>query len=182
MMRALRFALAVLGTSVALVVAIGVIGIWAAPRVLAYAGFGPFGGPFADHALPPELQGLQNFSPAERFAHFTGAQMNVIDKDGKPMTIVVTPGKVSSASATGLTLTANDGSSKTFTLDDKTVVRGNPTTAGARPAAVTPKQGDLVVVVAKGGETTARFVMDGGTEGFGPPAGHGPWGPWRGAQ
>jgi hypothetical protein len=39
-----------------------------------------------------------------------------------------------------------------------------------------------VVVVAKAGETNARFVMDGGTEGFGPAGGRGPWGPWHAGQ
>lgn len=187
-MRRLRFPLTVLGTSLALVLAIGAIGVLSAPRVLAMAMSGPFGGPFTGafdrKALPPEFQGLENLTPAERFTHFTGAQMNVTDKDGKPVSILVTPGKVTSASATSLVMAANDGSSKTFTLDDKTVIRGKPdlSTPGNRPAAVSLKQGDLVVVVAKSGESTARFVMDGGTEGFGPAGGHGPWSHWRGAQ
>src|SRR5438874_10330512 len=97
-MRRFRFALAVLGTSVALVVAVAVIGIATAPRVLALAGVGPFGGPFAgafgDHGLPPELQGMQNLTPAERFGHFGSAQVNLTDKDGKPFVVTITPGKV----------------------------------------------------------------------------------------
>ena len=187
-MRRFRFPLAVLGTSLALVVAIGVIAVFTAPRVLALAGAGPFGGPFSgafgSHALPPEFQGLQNLTPAERFTHFKGAQMNVTDKDGKSVTIQVTPGTVTTASATSLTMAANDGTSKTFALDDKTVIRGKPdlSTPGNRPSAVTLKQGDLVVVVAKAGETTARFVADGGTEGFGPAGGRGPWAHWHGTQ
>src|SRR6266496_580637 len=74
LMRRFRFALAVLGTSLALVAAIAVIGIVTAPRALALAGVGPFGGPFGgpfagpfgDHGLPPEFQGMQNLTPAER--------------------------------------------------------------------------------------------------------------------
>jgi len=184
-MRRFRFALAVLGTSLALVAAIAVIGIVTAPRALALAGVGPFGGPFAgpfgDHGLPPEFQGMQNLTPAERFGHFGGAQVNLTDKDGKPFVVTITPGKVTAASATSLTLAANDGTSKTYTLDDQSVIRGKPdmSTPGNRPAAVTPKQGDLVVVMSKAGESNARFVVDGGTEGFGPRPG-GPFGDWDG--
>ena len=43
------------------------------------------------------------------------------------------------------------------------------------------KNGDLVAVVTKNTETTAKFVMSGGAEGFGPRGGHGPFGgPWGG--
>jgi hypothetical protein len=185
-MRRFRFPLAVLGTSLLLVLGIGVVGYWTISSAFAQ-GFGPFGahfgGPFAGHALPPELQGLEQLSPAERFKHFNGAQIAVKDKDNNPLTVNVTPGTVSAVSATSLTLTANDGSSKTYTLDDKTIVRGKPdaSTPGDRPAATTLKQGDLVAVVTKNSETTAKFVMSGGAEGFGPRGGHGPFGgPWGG--
>jgi hypothetical protein len=184
-MRRFRFPLAVLGTSLALVVAIAVIGIVTAPRALALAGVGPFGGPFGgspfgDHGLPPEFQGMQSLTPAERFTHFGGAQVNLIDKDGKPFVVTITPGKVTAASATSLTLAANDGTSKTYTIDSNSVIRGKPdmSTPGNRPEAVSLKQGDLVVVMAKAGESTARFVVDGGTEGFGPRPG-GPFGAWH---
>ena len=183
-MRGLRFALAVLGTSLLLVLGIGVAGYWTVSTALAQ-GWGPFGGrvggPFAGHAIPPELQGLEQLPPAERFKHFGGAQISLKDKDNKPLTINVTPGTVNAVSATSLTLAANDGSTKTFTLDDQTVIRGKPDTStpGNRPAATTLKQGDLVAVVTKNAETTAKFVMSGGAEGFGPRGGHGPWGgPW----
>jgi hypothetical protein len=191
-----RFALAVLGTSLALVVAIGVIGIVTAPRALALAGVGAFGGPFGggpfgggpfgggpfgDHMLPPELQGMQNLTPAERFGHFGGAQVNLTDKDGKPFVVTITPGKVTAASANSLTLAANDGTSKTYTIDATSVIRGKPdlSTPGNSPAPASLKQGDLVVVMAKAGELTARFVVDGGTEGFGPRPG-GPFGAFHG--
>jgi hypothetical protein len=181
-MRGLKFALAVLGTSLVLVLGIGAVGVYAVSQAFAQGSVpfsGPFGGgPFADHALPPELQGLEQLSPADRFKHFSGAQINIKDKDNQPLSINVTPGTVSAVSSTSLTLAANDGSSKTFTLDDKTVIRGKPdtTTPGNRPAPTTLKQGDMVVVVAKNNETTARFVMSSGTEGFGPRGGHGPFG------
>ncbi|MCC7370096.1 MAG: hypothetical protein IT306_16845 [Chloroflexi bacterium] len=177
-----RFALAVLGTSLALVLGLGAVGAFAVSTAFAN-GFGPFGGPFGPHAIPPEFQGLEQLTPAERFKHFSGAQINLRDKDNKPVAINATPGAVTSVSGTSLTIAGNDGSNKTFTLDDKTVIRGKPdtTTPGNRPAATTLKQGDLVVVVTTNGETLARFVMSGGTDGFGPPAGGGPFrGPFGG--
>lgn len=178
-MRGVRFALAVLGTSLLLVIAIGAVGVYAVRGVLA-AGVGPFGdhGPFGAHALPPELQGLEQLSPSDRFKHFSGAQIALTDKDNQPMTINATPGTVSAVSSTSLTLTANDGSTKTFTLDDKTIVRGKPdmSTPGNRPAPTTLKQGDLVVAITKNNETAAKFIVDGGTEGFGPRGGQGPFG------
>ena len=183
-MRRFRFPLAVLGTSLLLVLGIGVVGYWTISSALAQ-GFGPFGGPFGGpfvgHALPPELQGMEQLPPAERFKHFNGAQIALKDKDNNPLTVNVTPGSVSAVSATSLTLAANDGTSKTYTLDDKTIIRGKPdaSTPGNRPPATNLKQGDLVVVVAKNNETTAKFVMSGGAEGFGPRGGQGPLGgPW----
>src|SRR3954447_14999835 len=104
-MRGLKFALAVLGTSLVLVLGIGAVGYYAVSSALAAGPFGdhgPFGGPFGEHALPPELQGLEQLSPADRFKHFSGAQLNVKDKDNQPMTVNVTPGTVSAVSATSL--------------------------------------------------------------------------------
>lgn len=182
MLRRFRFPLAVLGTSLALVLGLGVIGAFAVSSALA-SGFGPFvggfgPGGFGPHAIPPEFQGLEQLSPADRFKHFNGAQINLKDKDNKPVTVNVMPGTVTSVSGTSLVIAANDGSTKTYSLDDKTVIRGKPdaTTPGNQPAATTLKQGDLVAVISKNNETVARFVMSGGAEGFGPRGAHGPWG------
>ncbi len=181
-MRGLRFALAVLGTSLVLVLGIGAVGYYTVSTALAQT-FGPFGGggPFASHAIPPEFQGFEQMSPAERFKHFNGVQISLKDKDNKPLTVNVTPGTVSAVNATSVTLAANDGSSKTFAIDDKTEVKGkpDPSSQNAKPTNTSLKQGDLVVVVTKDSETTARFIMSGGAQGFGPRGGHGPWGgPW----
>ena len=92
-MRRFRFPLAVLGTSLLLVLGIGAVGYWTVSSALAQ-GFGPFGGPFAGHAHPPELQGLEQLPPAERFRHFNGAQIVLKDKDNNPLTVNVTPGTV----------------------------------------------------------------------------------------
>src|SRR5688572_20403935 len=168
-MRRFRFPLAVLGTSLLLVLGLGVAAYFTVSTALAQ-GWGPFaghfGGPFGGHAIPPELQGLEQLPPAERFKHFGGAQISLKDKDNNPLTINVTPGTVNAVSATSLTLAANDGSTKTFALDGNTVIRGKPdaNNQNAKPTATTVKQGDLVAVVTKNSETTAKFVMSGGAE------------------
>ncbi len=79
-MRRLRFPIAVAVTSLALVLALAGIGLLAARSALANA---PWMGPYA-FDLPPELKGLHDLSPEERFGHFLGAQVNLKDKDNKP--------------------------------------------------------------------------------------------------
>jgi hypothetical protein len=74
--------------------------------------------------LPAELAGLVDVPSGERFAHFRGAQVQLTDKDNKPLRVDVTPGTVTSVSASSLTITGNDGASHTFTLTDKTVNHG----------------------------------------------------------
>lgn len=183
-MRRFRFPLAVLGTSLLLVLGFGVAGYWVVSSAFAQ-GFGPFGGgPFGGHAIPPEFQGLEQLSPAERFKHFNGAQISLKDKNDQPVTVNVSPGTVNAVSDTSLTLAANDGSTKTFTLDGETVIRGKPDTStpGNRPAPTTLKQGDMVVVVTKNDEPTAKFIMSAGAEGFGPRGGRGPFGRGFGRQ
>jgi hypothetical protein len=166
-MQRLKFPFAVAVTSLALVFGLVVVGALAAGSVLAgglgwggppWAGRGgPWGG---DHGpgfnMPAEIAGLKDVPADQRFAHFKGARVNLTDKDGKPVAVEVTPGVVSAASATSLTLTANDGSSKSFALDAKTNTRGK-----------TPAQNDKVVVVTINGATTAVVVP--GEHGFGPP-------------
>jgi hypothetical protein len=184
-MRRFRFPIAVAATSLALVVAIGAIGALTVRSALANApwvggvGFGGpgFGGPgFGGHGfggpgfeLPPELQGLHDLPPAERFAHFTGVQLSLKDKDNKPFTVTVTPGTATAVSATSLTLAANDGTTKTFTLDSNTMIRGKPVQGGAQATQSSPAlaNGDLMVVVTLNNSTTARAIMNGGKEGFG---------------
>ena len=178
-----RFPIAVALTSLALVAVVGGGALLGARAVLANGPWGyGFGGPFAgEHfgaQLPPELQGLRDLSPAERFAHFTGAQVTLKDKDNKPLTITATPGTATAVSTTSLTLAANDGTTKTYTLDDKTFIRGKMVQGGSQATQAGLTSGDKVVVVTLNGSNTATAVMNGGTEGFGP-RGRGPWGPGR---
>ena len=185
-MRRFRFPIAVALTSLALVGVVGGVALLGARAVLANGpwaaafggGFGDgFGGGHFGAQLPPELQGLGDLSPAERFAHFTGAQVNLRDKDNRPLTITATPGTATTVSATSLTIAANDGTTKTFTLDDQTMIRGKTVQGGAQATQAGMANGDKLVVITLNGSTTARAVMNGGKEGF-PVPGRGPGGPW----
>jgi hypothetical protein len=159
-MKNFQFPLAVLGTSLVLVGVLAlasgylVRGAFAAgPGGWSHAGgaWATAGGPWGD--LPPEL--------SDRFAHFRGVQVNLTDKDNKPLSLSVTPGTVSSVSPTSLTLSANDGTTRTFSLDDKTIKRGERS----------PAQGDTVVVASLNGSQTALAVLSGDQRG-----GPGPFG------
>src|SRR5690349_1248425 len=105
------FPVAVVATSIALLVAL--VAAVALPARAAFAsalgaGLGwssvpGAGAPWAKesgYALPSELQGLSGIPADERFSHFTGAQLNLKDKDGKALVVSVTPGTVTAASAT----------------------------------------------------------------------------------
>src|SRR5215831_3111085 len=129
------FPIAVAATSLALVVALVALVAFPARAALAsalgagtaWSGGPGHGGPWAAGAgftLPAELQGLADVPADQRFSHFAGAQVNLKDKDGKPLTITVTPGMVTAASPTSLSVAANDGTTKTFVLNDQTIRRG----------------------------------------------------------
>jgi len=93
--------------------------------------------PFAEQAewsgqnLPPELSGLKDI-PADRFAHFKGMLANLTDKDGKPLSVTVTPGVASNVSSSSITLNGNDGVSHTYTLDAQTMTHGKTLAQGER--------------------------------------------------
>jgi hypothetical protein len=173
-MQRFRFPLAVAATSLALVLGLVVVGGIVTTSVLAGGmpwGGGWHGGPpwaggqMGDFALPPELAGLRDVPTDQRFSHFTGARVSLTDREGHPVTIEVTPGTVTTASATSLTIAANDGSSRSFTLDGQTMRRGNQSLS----------QNDKVVVVTLNGGTNAHAVVTVPAEGFGPRGGHFGW-------
>jgi hypothetical protein len=194
-MKWLWFSAAVLATSVVLVAALAAlvvrpVGIALASTIGAggptsgapWQGGAWRGGPWGNGAgfsLPSQLQGLADVPADQRFGHFVGVQLSLKDKDGKPVTVNVTPGTVSAASASSLTLAANDGTTKTYTLNDKTMVHGvsplaTPTSGTTSP---TLTNGDNVVVVTLDNSTTATAVVDGGPHGFSWSASGGPWHP-----
>jgi hypothetical protein len=169
-MNRFRFPLAVAMTSLALVlVAIGVGGLLV-NNALANSPFGGgMPGPWAanhggwqTNALPPELAGLTDIPAAERFQHFRGVRVQLTDKDNKPLTADILPGTVTSVSPTSLTMTANDGSAHTFTIDDKTVTHSK---SGAQNA---PGQNDKVIVATLNGSSTATAIIAFNPDGFGP--------------
>jgi hypothetical protein len=180
-----RFLIAVAATSLALVLGLGVVGLLTVQTTLAntfgFGGPGAFGNPrfggqgFGGPAitLPAELQGLVEIPPAERFSHFMGVQVALKDKDNLPLTVTVTPGTVTTVSATNLTIAANDGTTKTYNLDDKTVIRGKPVQGGAQAVQPALAKDDKVVVITLNASPTATAVVA-----IGP--GGGPWGPFGG--
>lgn len=190
-MRRFRFAIAVGLTSLALVATLGVVGALTVQNALAnapWAGGHGFGGPGMagpGFQLPPELEGLRDLPPAERFAHFQGVQVSLTDKDNRPLTFAATPGRATAVSGTSLTIAANDGTTKTYTLDSNTLIRGKNVQGGDQATQANLANGDLVVVVTQNNSTTAKAVMNGGKDGF-PSGGQGgrggpggPFGPNR---
>jgi hypothetical protein len=130
-------------------------------------GFGPGYGPWHNggwdrSTIPPELAGLADVPADQRFAHFRGVQVQLTDKDNRPVRVDVVPGTVSSVSSSSLTIAANDGATHTYMLDDNTTQRGSA-----------PKQNDKVVVATLNGSSTATAVFAMSGNDFGP---RGPWG------
>ena len=162
-MQRFRFPIAVALTSLVLVVGLfGVAGLLVGNALAS----GPWAGPWAGwhDQLPPELASLHDLPASERFSHFRGVQVNLTDKDNKPLSVTVTPGTAAATSPTSLTIAGNDGSTRAYSLNDKTVIRGKSAIA----------QNDKVVVVSVNNSTTATAVLTVGPEGFGPrgPFGH----------
>ncbi len=187
-MKTLKFSVAVLLTSIAVVVVIAAVGVLAVPSVLARTTgldawqFGPHGFGGVGITLPPELQGLASVPPAERFSHFVGVQVSLKDKDNQPLTIVATPGTVTSANASSLTIAANDGTTKSFTIDAKTAIRGKASQGTPAADQTVLTNGDRVVVVTMNGSSTATAVVDGGANGFSTAGPSGWWRPGAGRQ
>jgi hypothetical protein len=125
--------------------------------------------------LPPSLQGLASIPADQRFAHFDGAQINLKDQDNNPLTLNVIPGKVTASSATSLTIAANRGGDKTFTLDDQTLIHAGakaastPVPSGTPDAVASLQNGEDVVVVTLNNDNTAIAVLAGNPSGFGWP-------------
>jgi hypothetical protein len=129
-------------------------------------GFGPGDSPWHNGGwdrctIPPELAGLADVPADQRFAHFRGVQVQLTDKDNRPVRVDVVPGTVSSVSSSSLTIAGNDGATHTYTLDDKMMQRGSA-----------PKQNDKVVVATLNGSSTATAVFAMSGNDFGP---RGPW-------
>ena len=157
-----RFPLAVVTTSVVLVGLVFLMGALLAPSVFlaprVFAGGAPWGA--GDGA--PWARGAG--SPFPR-------------PDGPPFTVAVTPRTVTAASATSLTVAANDGSSRTFALDGKTAIHGTAAGGADQAPPRTLAAGDKVMVVVLDNAPPATAVLadvDGSHAG-GPPWGRGGW-------
>jgi len=184
-MNRLRFPLSVAVTSLALVLVVVGVGGLLVNNALANSPLGGMpgpwsGGPWSARAgwqtnnLPPELAGLTDIPSAERFQHFRGVRVQLTDKDNKPLTADILPGTVTTLSPTSLTMTANDGTTHTYAIDDKTVIHARSGARDATPAATSSlNQNDKVIVATLNSSTTATAVIGFNPDGFGP---HGPTG------
>jgi hypothetical protein len=169
-MQQLRFPIAVAATSLVLVLGLVAFGGLIAGNV--FAGGQPWRGAWAGRhgfgpgmALPPELAQLRDVPADQRFEHFKGAQVRLTDRNGSPLTLEATPGVATAVSATRLTMTANDGQTRTFNLSEQTIVRGKQA----------PAQNDQVVVVTMSGNPAAHAVLVLSSDWQGPWGGHHGW-------
>jgi hypothetical protein len=127
---------------------------------------------------PPEIRGLGDLPPEQRFQHFLGGQMKFTDANNTSHSVAVTPGTVGSVSSDKLTISANDGGgSKSFNLTSDTRIHqaGSRPWSGGQGQQATLKSGDKVVVVTLDGSSDARAVMIGGPDGFAPHPGGPPF-------
>ena len=182
-MQRYRFPLSVAVTSLAVVLVLIGVGGLLVNNALAN---GPFGGggpgaPWAGghggwqtNALPPELAGLTEIPAGERFAHMRGVRVQLTDKDNKPLTVDILPGTATTISPTSLTMTANDGSTHTFTLDDKTIIHAKSAAHDSTQTATAALgQNDKIIVATLNNNTTATAVVAFNPDGFGPRGGFG---------
>lgn len=98
---------------------------------------------------PPEPKGPFAELGEVEFGDILGGQFRVKDDQGNTVAIEVVAGNVEGISDGELTLTANDGSERTFTITDDTVMLQRP------------EEGDPVVVVTVGESDEARLVLPG---------------------
>lgn len=106
-----------------------------------------FGGGFGMMPHIPELQGI---APGEMFDHFQGGSFKFKDKNGADLTVNVAAGKVTSASDTALTISANGGGSSSFSITPNTKLRGKGSDL---------KTDTKVVVITKNGSNEAVSIM-----------------------
>jgi hypothetical protein len=180
------FPVAVVATSVALVVALGAFLLFPVRIALASglgiggaAMYGPLAaGPWGHgqgFTLPPQLQGLVDVPADQKFSHFVGVQVSLKDKDNNPLLVSVTPGTVSAAAPASVTIAANDGTSKTFAIDGQTMVHGKSGASQPSGSSTPLTNGDKVFVVTLNNSATATAVI-GGDHDFGPTGPGGSWG------
>jgi hypothetical protein len=170
LMNRFQFPVAVAVTSVALVlIVVGAAGLVVANAsanapfmsVAAAAG-APWSGRWNGHGdwqLPPQLAGLADIPAGQRFSHFRGVDVQLIDKDDKPVDLNVVPGVATAVTQSSLTINANDGSTRTFVLDAGTTIHGpgHSRNAPADPRSVA--QNDQVAVLTLNNSPTATAVI-----------------------
>jgi membrane-associated protease RseP (regulator of RpoE activity) len=98
---------------------------------------------------PPEPKGPFAELGELEFADILGGRFRVKDDEGNTVVVEVVAGEVARISDDELTVTANDGSERTFTITGDTVMSRRP------------EEGDPVVVVTVGENNEARLVLPG---------------------
>ncbi len=142
-----------------------------------HGGFG-FGG-------VPGLDPLQGVAADQRFSHLLGSQTTVLDANNNRVTYQTVPGRVTSVSATSLSIQANDTSRGTLTFtinaDTRVLVGGQRPQATATTTTTTPsatptagprpkgsitdlRAGDNVVVVVDAANPSVAKAVAGGPQ------------------
>jgi hypothetical protein len=127
-------------------------------------------------ALPPEVQGLGQLPPAQRFDHFAGVQARFTDVNNTAHTVSAVPGTAQSVTPDSLTITPNDpslGASKTYKLSGDTIIRKSAAPWSGSQSSGQIAVGDKLVVVSIDG-SPPRAVIVGTSDGM-HPGRH--WGP-----
>ena len=164
-MNRFQFPIAVAATSLAQVaILLGVGGLvvgnalanspfMAAANVAGGPWSGRWGGDHGEWQLPPQLAGLADVPAGERFSHFRGVQVQLVDKDNTPLNVEVVPGVATAVTSSTLMMTSNDGATRTFALDANTAIRSHDR------ARTTVNQNDQVVVLTLNNAATATGVI-----------------------
>ncbi|MBI2954428.1 MAG: hypothetical protein HYY30_08950 [Chloroflexi bacterium] len=101
------------------------------------------------------LPGLEGIPPDQLFSHFTGAQINLIDKDNNAMTINVIPGTVSSIANDNVVITPNGRTTtERYNITTNTVIHAFP----ARGSLQAIASGDQVVILTQGDSMDAIMI------------------------
>ena len=102
---------------------------------------------------------LDGVEQGQLFDHYLGAQIQLTDKNGQPVTVQAIPGKVASVSGATLGLNKNDGSTVTLIIPNDAVVRkGNQTVS---LSALTVGDKVVVITVTSSSQTLVKAVLAG---------------------
>src|SRR5579884_2937843 len=106
------------------------------------------------HPLPPELAFLQGMTSTQRFDHYLGTQTGFVNPQGQNVYLNSIPGKVSTISASSLTITPNGSTqTRTFNITSNTWVVSRPHQGAL--SAFSPGDRVIVYVINNGNDAVA---------------------------